>query len=814
MCPATRTQNETIQMTPQRTLQSVRGGMDSVVWDEDLLWELDDDEYKRLVASGSTVKLVLERSNGARCGFLVLDLRTAKLNGQHRAEGSRARQAFTREGVRADPRAASWKSLAGSARGKDHVELQVAYQLQDAGASGAASSSRAGGGETELSREILRRKQALMRSGMRPASAPGGRSNSAGGRRRARGGVRDDDDAPRFQRQSGGRPTTRGEYPENSDVEPIRRFKLTVQYISVKLSTSLPLEKVTVVVTASLPKQLETLVVKSRTSGRGDALPVDPIADALGKEASPEASLAAARHNVSSRPAVDAFRGVESILPRGEMEVELEAGAVHLAALLAAGCRIVAKLWHHDSEATPSKVLLGVSSIPLSQLLGGELIEGYAPVVALEKGAQVEVARLRAMLALEELGIVDKAAAVHDAAVVATRSAGAAGAEIVAEDSGAPVGSGNEEQASPSIPTTESTKPEVVQPLQTTAPVAAHVMVEDTNTGRESSAPAAKAADVETSIREGREYAIAWELELWRQAEEAKFHAGLRSLETAKIASLESDYKRKESQRMRDMHSARSETESLQKKLRERLAEVESRETSLIHAEEKLSARSASLERMRTQGVHDAITSAKRVQDEAEHAVRVETARATAAMHRAQTAETRVAELEAAVDDYRRKLAQLTPEVTEVARLKAELALRDRAVAAAGRRVADALQAAKMWKVRYTKVVEHQQAQRQMEQQRASMLLHSMPQSEAVPSGDGDVNDGRSDDTGSVAKERHGTKKTDALRDLSEAEVALEARRLIQERSSLLLSGAYRENDHLIQKLDRKIAQLVPPSMM
>ena len=41
-------------------------------------------------------------------------------------------------------------------------------------------------------------------------------------------------------------------------------------------------------------------------------------------------------------------------------------------------------------------------------------------------------------------------------------------------------------------------------------------------------------------------------------------------------------------------------------------------------------------------------------------------------------------------------------------------------------------------------------------------------------------------------------------------ENALEARRLIQERSALLLSGAYRERDVLIQKLDRKIAQLVP----
>ena len=119
--------------------------------------------------------------------------------------------------------------------------------------------------------------------------------------------------------------------------------------------------------TASLPRQLESLVI--RAASHADApssLPPDLDADI------DDGSIArsSTRHEVHSRPAVDAFRGVEAILPRGELEVELEAGAVHLAALLAAGCRVVAKLWHEDIGATPSKVLLGVCSIPLSQLLG------------------------------------------------------------------------------------------------------------------------------------------------------------------------------------------------------------------------------------------------------------------------------------------------------------------------------------------------------------------------------------------------------------------------------------------------------------
>ena len=731
---------------------------------------------------------------------------------------------------------ASWTPLAGSARGsKDHIELLISYILKAETIGGGGGS----GGNTVRTQTIsrasrMRRSAARMRvKGERPASA----SREAGRSQ-----------VPAFA----GDPNVVADVDE---VEPLRRFRLGVSYVSVKLSTTLPLETVRVSVTASLPRQLESLVI--RAASRTDAsLPATILGDATttaDDDVDEEKSLARspARHQVRSRPAVDAFRGVEAILPRGELEVELEAGAVHLAALLAAGCRIVAKLWHEDASATPSRVLLGVCSIPLSQLLGGEMIEGYAPVIALEKGKQVEVARLRASLALEELGIVETRAAKRklrnarladvDEEVVDTheedksRTRGRIGADEVQEET-----SVTEQQHHDAAKRRTEEAPRPVSPVPTPPAGSSQHEVDRVNTQVVPPSPLQQHQqpsrsrphdhDLEASIREGREYAVAWELELWRQAEEAKFHAGLKNLESARLSSLESEFRRRDAARARDARAARAETESLRKKLAERLAEGESRETSLVQAEEKLSARSASLERMRTQGVHDAISGARRVQDEAEHAVRVETARATAAMHRAQAAEARAAELEHALDEARSKLASLVPDVAEVARLRAELALRDRAVAAAGRRVADALQAAKMWKSRYASLAErrrqeehlhrnfggiHNVVQPQRQQRHhnhpptdesttttANVQLQEHERRRAGVERDGDNDNDQDEDVGD--QDATPTKNAAAV------ENALEARRLIQERSALLLSGAYRERDVLIQKLDRKIAQLVP----
>ena len=61
-------------------------------WGEDLLFEMGEEEYRKHVGGGSSVKLVLERSDGVKLGFVVLSLRQAKLNAERREVRERERE--------------------------------------------------------------------------------------------------------------------------------------------------------------------------------------------------------------------------------------------------------------------------------------------------------------------------------------------------------------------------------------------------------------------------------------------------------------------------------------------------------------------------------------------------------------------------------------------------------------------------------------------------------------------------------------------------------------------------------------------------
>ena len=53
---------------------------------------MGEEEYRKHVGGGSSVKLVLERSDGVKLGFVVLSLRQAKLNAERREVRERERE--------------------------------------------------------------------------------------------------------------------------------------------------------------------------------------------------------------------------------------------------------------------------------------------------------------------------------------------------------------------------------------------------------------------------------------------------------------------------------------------------------------------------------------------------------------------------------------------------------------------------------------------------------------------------------------------------------------------------------------------------
>ena len=65
------------------------------------------------------------------------------------------------------------------------------------------------------------------------------------------------------------------------------------------------------------------------------------------------------------------------------------------------------------------------------------------------------------------------------------------------------------------------------------------------------------------SLRKGREYAVAWELEVWKQAQEAKWTATMRAREAERMAALEGEWRRREAQREAEHRRTRDAARSL-----------------------------------------------------------------------------------------------------------------------------------------------------------------------------------------------------------------------------------------------------------
>lgn len=72
----------------------------------------------------------------------------------------------------------------------------------------------------------------------------------------------------------------------------------------------------------------------------------------------------------------------------------------------------------------------------------------------------------------------------------------------------------------------------------------------------------------EEDIRKLPEYEMAWEFEMWRRSEEARWLEELKQREAARMSELEADWKKKENQRVAEMRNFQAVQAELEAKLR------------------------------------------------------------------------------------------------------------------------------------------------------------------------------------------------------------------------------------------------------
>ncbi|GFR45270.1 hypothetical protein Agub_g6376 [Astrephomene gubernaculifera] len=766
-------------------------GRDTHVWNTTLQWRVTLDQFRRLTSLGQKdCKVVLTNKDGTKLGWFLVDIRAAKLQAQYKKD----------EGV--------WMGLTGAKKGDSpQVYVQALFYEDRPGALSSPepkqSPSKARG---------VRRQQAANRSSTAAlpgvseaagdaatASGPAAGAGDPGRSSEAADGV-DAAGLPRGGPTSAGTaaaaPTAglpnfgspaRGLGPAAADEGPFRHFALMVDVRSFQSSKRLPLSTASVYVQAIMPPELIELVV-----GSGFRLP---------------SRLAP----LTTHPTVDIPRGTEGALPNGYGTLEFTAGVVQLARVLAREPRVSVEAWHKERFRTD--MLLGAGSVPLTPLLQGAWVDGYAPLFALVASAvgadvreeRVQVGSLRVVLSLEDKGPAappgsqplataaasaaplappsafnDPTAAAtaliaqpsfsdpsHNAA--ATDAAGATGpaaAAAASDDSAmglriremypAPPNAGPQQPAAtnpaggssavglagpqgsvplpppqrqqqPALPPSYGMAP---PPTLSLPPPPALALGPGALRG---SLPAAAGAAGAGRQSAPPEFEAAWELEVWKKAEEARWRSELREREAQRMMVLESEWRRRERAREAELAGLKAEYLALEDKAQQVLAAAEGRERRIVAAEEALLRRRKELEREHAARMVEAEAAVRRLQVECEHQLDIEKDRNAELVRRVAMLEERLAASEArclAVEnefaDFR-AASRSTPEA-ELARQLAEA--RETAKAAEAR-AAKAAKAKQGYKEQVRKLAEQlaalQRRRPREEEQPAAAAMFGQP---------------------------------------------------------------------------------------
>ena len=445
--------------------------------------------------------------------------------------------------------------------------------------------------------------------------------------------------------------------PSNVDApsEIMHLFTLTADVRSFKSTRRLPFPTASVVVKLMLPEDLLNAI---DFGGRPKAAAATPV------RTNPPASVA---------------RASEVVLQNGLGAVDFGTGVMSLATALASGPRVVCEVWHKD--AYTEDVLLGTATVSLAPLLREPTLDGYAPVMSdsdpetpgaprsalLLESEAVKVGELRVVLSLAEKGPLPSWAAASSVATSAAHGEEFTHADAVAVDlshSGTGERSLSQSLASQSrVPSAVVKASTLRASMERTAAGVTVVTAEraQTNGQRaggeeqpyEQRARESMAAGVADSIvsmdglRKGREYAVAWELEVWKQAQEAKWTASMRAREAERMAALEGEWRRREAQREAEHRRVTGECAAVEKKLSGALAATQERERRLIAAEESLSVRREAERREMAQRMSEAQHAVRRLQQECEHQLEMEKGRTADVERRAATLEERVEEANA-----------------------------------------------------------------------------------------------------------------------------------------------------------------------
>lgn len=178
------------------------------------------------------------------------------------------------------------------------------------------------------------------------------------------------------------------------------------------------------------------------------------------------------------------------------------------------------------------------------------------------------------------------------------------------------------------------------------------------DTGQQTSAHTGPLLGGLQAMRGSAEYATAYELELWKRAEEEKFRANLKEQEATMRDQLEEEYRQREVSRAKEFRQKQSELRDVEAKVRKKLQELQQREVALVAEETRVTALRDEMKRRTDLAVQDQKDASHRHAAEAQLNLRLE-------RERSRLLEVRTAELEAELSACRQRFKELEADVDE-----------------------------------------------------------------------------------------------------------------------------------------------------
>ncbi|XP_067424813.1 centrosomal protein of 120 kDa isoform X2 [Emydura macquarii macquarii] len=339
--------------------------------------------------------------------------------------------------------------------------------------------------------------------------------------------------------------------------------------------------------------------------------------------------------------------------------------------------------------------------------------------------------------------------------------------------------------------------------------------------------------EAEPEPRETLEYKAALELEMWKEMQEDIFENQLKKKELAHMQALAEEWKKRDKEREALVKKKVAEYTNLEEQLQKTLTDLEKRERQLVNAESELQRVKRELHAQHERNFQELQDSMRRVKDECTHQVELERSKIkqleedkVRLQQHFYEAENKYKILEKEFQQYKEQQCN-KPEI----RLQSEINLLTLEKVELERKLESSTKSKLHYKQQWARALKELARLKQREQENAMARLKKQQQElehmrlrylaaeekEVGKTERKELEDIRnelnrlkqqedkkqSQDTGDISVERMGSVHTRQLNESLDDYLT----RLIEERDTLLRTGVYNHEDHIVSELDRQIRE-------